>query len=77
MNTAMPNPTISIGVDISGNIAHALPQFVADFAKALGAQGVSVQVVASQLLEHAALVGSARLLADGFWGKVSAHLPRI
>ncbi len=73
MNTAMPHPTLSIG----GNIAHALPLFEADFADALGAQGVSVQVAASQLLEHAALVGSAHLLDDDFWGKVSAYLPRI
>lgn len=62
---------------IGGNIAHALPLFEADFVKALGAQGVSVLVAPSKLLEHAALIGSARLMDDAFWEKVSAHLPRI
>ncbi len=64
-------------VVLGGNIAHALPMFEADLTKALDASGVSVRVAPSRLLEHAALIGSARLMDDAFWEKVSAHLPRI
>lgn len=62
---------------IGGNIAHTLPLFEADFRKGLEHAGVSLKIAPSRLMEHAALIGSARLLDDAFWGKVSAELPGI
>lgn len=62
---------------IGGNIAHALPLFGAVFQDDLKQMGVSAKVAPSKLKEHAALLGGARLLDDGFWEKVSAHLPKI
>jgi glucokinase len=62
---------------VGGNIAHALPLFEAGFQKELQKAGVSIKIVASRLFENAALLGSARLLDDEFWGKVSVELPNI
>lgn len=62
---------------IGGNIAHALPLFEPVFQDDLKKQGVSIHMAPSRLAEHAALIGSARLLDDGFWERVSAHLPAI
>lgn len=62
---------------IGGNIAHALPLFEADFKNDLKKAGLSVKIAPSRLFENAALLGSARLLDDGFWQKVSAQLPNI
>lgn len=62
---------------VGGNIAHALPLFEADFSAGLQAAGVTVKVAPSRLLEDAALIGSARLMDEVFWKKVSAQLPKI
>jgi glucokinase len=62
---------------IGGNIAHALPLFGEVFKNDLKKAGVSVKIAPSKLLENAALLGSARLLDDGFWQKVSAQLPNL
>lgn len=62
---------------IGGNIAHALPLFGDTFRAGLEKSGVSIKIVASKHMENAALIGSARLLDDSFWGKVSAQLPHI
>ncbi len=62
---------------IGGNIAHALPLFGGAFRGGLEKAGVSVKVVVSKHSEHAALIGSARLLDEVFWGKVSERLPNI
>ncbi|MBC7773942.1 MAG: ROK family protein [Phycisphaerae bacterium] len=62
---------------IGGNIAHALPLFGSAFRGGLDKSGVTVKVVVSKHSEHAALIGSARLLDDVFWEKVSARLPNI
>lgn len=62
---------------IGGNIAHALPLFGAVFQDDLRQMGVTAKVAPSRLEEHAALIGGARLLDDGFWEKVSAQLPKI
>jgi glucokinase len=62
---------------IGGNIAHALPLFGDKFSEGLAKAGVSLKVVVSRHSEHAALIGSARLLDDAFWEKVSAQLPNI
>lgn len=62
---------------IGGNIAHALPLFREVFENDLKKAGVSLKITPSKLFEHAALLGSARLLDDGFWEKVSVNLPNI
>jgi glucokinase len=62
---------------IGGNIAHALPLFGDEFREGLDKAGASVKVLVSRHSEHAALIGSARLLDDTFWGKVSLQLPNI
>lgn len=62
---------------IGGNIAHALPLFGDTFRAGLEKSGVSIKIVVSKHMENAALIGSARLLDDLFWGKVSAQLPHI
>lgn len=62
---------------VGGNIAHALPLFEADFSAGLHTAGVAVKIAPSRLMEDAALIGSARLLDEVFWEKVSAQLPNI
>jgi len=62
---------------IGGNIAHALSLFGDRFQEGLEKAGVPVKVVVSMHSEHAALIGSARLLDDAFWERVSARLPNI
>lgn len=62
---------------VGGNIAHALPIFGGEFREGLGKVGVSVKIAASKLLENAALMGSARLLDNEYWGKASTRLPNI
>lgn len=62
---------------IGGNIAHALPLFEEIFKNTLKKAGVSLKIAPSKLYENAALLGSARLLDDDFWEKVSAELPNL
>ncbi|HLP95184.1 MAG TPA: ROK family protein [Saprospiraceae bacterium] len=62
---------------IGGNISHALPLFRTALAEGLLQQDVQVSIRRSSLMERAALLGSARLLDDAFWQKVSAELPEI
>ncbi len=62
---------------IGGNIAHALPLFGPALREGMRAAGVSVRITPSVLWEKAALLGSARLLDDAFWAKVSVHLPTL
>lgn len=62
---------------IGGNIAHALPLFGDAFRTGLKNAGVSIKIVVSKHMESAALIGSARLLDDSFWEKVSAQFPHI
>lgn len=62
---------------IGGNIAHALPLFGDAFRQGLDLEGLTLKVSMSRHMEHAALIGSARLLDDGFWEKVSRELPHL
>lgn len=62
---------------VGGNIAHALPLFEVVFQEDLRKAGVAVKITASRLYENAALMGSARLLDDTFWERVSVQLPNI
>ncbi len=65
------------GVVLGGNISLAYRNFEASFQKALKAANVQVQVEISDLMEDAAIVGSARLLEEDFWKRVSVKLPKI
>ena len=62
---------------IGGNIAHTLPLFEPSFQEGLKKTGVAIQIATSHLMENAALIGSARLMDDVFWEKVSVELPHI
>lgn len=62
---------------IGGNISHALPLFHVALGEGLLQHEARVKVRRSALMEQAALLGSARLLDDDFWQKVSAELPEI
>lgn len=62
---------------LGGNIAHALPLFESSFQAGLKAAGIEVPVRRSQLMERAALLGSARLVDDVFWEKVAQELPHL
>ncbi len=62
---------------VGGNIAHTLPLFEPSFREGLVRAGVPVKIRLSHLMENAALLGSARLLDDSFWDKVSERLPNL
>jgi glucokinase len=62
---------------IGGNIAHSFQHFRGTLEQGLQEAQVTTHVRLSQLKENAALIGSARLLDDSFWQKVSAELPEI
>jgi glucokinase len=62
---------------VGGNIVHALPLLKTAYEEHLQKLGVSVPLVASKMMENAALIGSARLMEDSFWEKVSADLPTL
>lgn len=55
---------------IGGNISGAYALFGQAFEKELKGQNAEVTIVISELMESAAMVGSARLLDEEFWKKV-------
>lgn len=70
----------SFGADvlvIGGNISHALHLFEVPLKAGLETYGVSSRIAISRLYEKAAILGSARLLAAGFWEKAGATLPNL
>jgi glucokinase len=62
---------------VGGNISRALPLIESSFDQTMSKMGVTVPIVASKLREDAAMMGSARLLDNDFWEKVSVELPNI
>jgi glucokinase len=60
---------------IGGNIAAAYPLFGPSFEKALKEAGVKTALKLSALKEHAAIMGSARLLDEKYWEKVKPVIP--
>lgn len=75
---ALPLKTFGAEVLIlGGNISNALPLFGDKLRTGLTRAGVQTQITVSKLQEDAALIGSARLLNDHFWNKVSEQLPNI
>jgi glucokinase len=78
--SCLASPLQKFGAEIlilGGNIAHALPLFDRAFTEGLTKAGLTVIVEVSKHSEHAALLGSARLLDEPFWEKISAKLPNI
>jgi glucokinase len=62
---------------IGGNISGAYPLFGPSFEKALSDQKVTVEIVLSELMESAAMVGCARLLNEKFWKEVEPLVSKI
>ncbi len=62
---------------LGGNISLAYKHFEESFRKSLRAADIHVEVAISDLMEDAAIVGSARLLEEDFWQRVSVKLPKI
>lgn len=62
---------------IGGNIAKAYPFFEKPLNATFAQQGVVVEVFVSNLMEEAALVGSAKLFDDSFWGEVQPLLSKM
>ncbi len=62
---------------IGGNVSGAYPLFGPSFENALKDQNVQVKIVISELMESAAMVGSARLLDENFWKEVEPLVSKI
>lgn len=62
---------------MGGNISLAFSQFEQVFKQKLSAEGISVKVAVSSLMEDAAMVGAARLFEPEFWEKIKNNLPNI
>lgn len=76
----LAQPLQTFGAEIlvlGGNISNALPLFGEKLLNGLNLTGVQTKITVSKLQENAALIGSARLLDDKFWIKVSEQLPNI
>lgn len=62
---------------IGGNISGAYPLFGPSFENALKKQNISIEIVISELMEFAAMAGSARLLDEKFWKGVEPLVSKI
>lgn len=62
---------------IGGNISRAYPLFSAAFHRVLNERNVNIETMVSELMESAAMVGSARLLDDEFWTKMEPLVAKI
>ena len=60
---------------IGGNISNAFDLFEPSFKKYLSATGLEIKIAASELKETASIIGSAVLVNDDFYEKVSPLLP--
>jgi glucokinase len=62
---------------IGGNVTGAYNLFGPAFEAALQAQGVSTKIHLSSLKEHAAIIGSARMLSADYWESIQTILPKM
>jgi len=62
---------------IGGNVSGAYPLFGSWFENALKKQNISIEIVISELMESAAMAGSARLLDEEFWKDVEPLVSKI
>lgn len=80
LSECLSAPLLTFGAEvlvIGGNISHALPLFGPALHEGFVRAGVTTKVSVSKLKERAAKMGSARLLDEGFWVKVSERLPNF
>lgn len=62
---------------IGGNIAGAYPIFGPALVAALNQQDKEIVIVISELMESAAMIGSARLLEETFWKQAESLVSKI
>ena len=62
---------------IGGNISKAFPLFKDSFIKELQSNNVTIEISISDLMESAAILGSARLIDKDFWMKTKALVSKI
>ena len=62
---------------IGGNISRAYPLFRAAFLRVLNEKEINIEIMISELMESAAMVGSARLLDEEFWTKMEPLVAKI
>jgi glucokinase len=62
---------------IGGNISGAYPLFGPSFRDVLADQGLPVNVLISELMESAAMIGSSRLLDEKFWINVEPMVAKL
>lgn len=62
---------------IGGNISRAYPLFSAAFQRVLCERNINIEIMISELMESAAMVGSARLLDEEFWTKMEPLVAKI
>ncbi|WP_198152363.1 ROK family protein [Draconibacterium sediminis] len=62
---------------IGGNISRAYPLFSTAFKRVLNEQEINIEIMISELMESAAMVGSARLLDEEFWTKMEPLVAKI
>jgi len=62
---------------IGGNVSGAYLLFGSWFENALKKQNISIEIVISELMESAAMTGSARLLDEEFWKDVEPLVSKI
>lgn len=62
---------------IGGNISRACPLFSRAFHRVLNEGEIEIEIMVSELMESAAMVGSARLLDEDFWTKMEPLVAKI
>lgn len=62
---------------IGGNISKAFPLFKDSFIKELHANKININIQISDLMESAAMLGSARLIDKDFWMETKALVSKI
>ena len=62
---------------IGGNISRAYQLFSTAFHRVLNEREIEIEIMISELMESAAMVGSARLLDEEFWTKMEPLVAKI
>ena len=62
---------------IGGNVVGAYEIWGTVFEKSLQERDVNIKVLLSELMEDAAIVGSARLVEEDFWNQVKGLLSKM
>jgi glucokinase len=62
---------------IGGNISGAYPLFGSSFREVLACQGLEINVLISELMESAAMIGSSRLLDEKFWKNIEPLVAKL